>query len=107
MKDFVIKQNDTFPAIEVEVKKPNGRPYDLTNVLLAKFILRGSDGITIFNKDAVVIDEENGIIQYIWDAEDTAEAGNFEGEFKLVFTDGNVLTVPNSEYIDVKIVDDI
>lgn len=107
MKDFFIKQHDTFPAIEVEVKKDNGRPYDLSGVFIAKFAMRNSVGKTIFRKDAVVIDEENGVLQYIWDSEDTAVVGDYEGEFTLIFHGGDILTVPTNGFIDIKIVENI
>jgi len=110
--DFIIKQNDTLPALQMCVI---GRgclnekiPFDLTSVTGATFTMVDSQGCSkIVAQEAQIISASGGTIQYNWIADDTSESGIFKGEFQLLFADGKKLSVPQTSPIQIEIPKDL
>lgn len=110
--DFIIKQNDTLPALQMCVI---GRgclnekiPFDLTSVTGATFTMVDKEGChKVIAQPAQIISASGGTIQYNWTADDTNEPGMFSGEFQLTFADGNKLSVPQTSPIQIEIPRDL
>jgi len=110
--EFIIKRNDTLPALQlclIDRGCLGGKEsYNLDGVTGATFTMASDCGdYKIFGKAAQIVSYSGGTIQYNWDAEDTNEGGKFRGEFQLLYSDGNKLSVPQSGFIDIMIPKDV
>ena len=104
---FKIKENDTTPSLRASLLNGSGDPVDLLGTTVRFYMrLMGSNSTTI-DASASVISEANGIVQYDWVAGDTADVGSYQAEFEVTYSDGNIETFPNANYIGVEIIDDI
>lgn len=109
---FTIKRNDTLPALQICLIDRGclggKEPYNLTGVTGVTFTMANNCGdYKIFAKTAQLISYSAGTIQYNWDPEDTNEAGRFKGEFQLLYSDGNRLSIPKNGQIQIDILKDI
>lgn len=96
MSRFIIKQNDTSPAIRQELTS-DGEVVDLSGASVS-FIMEGK-----FDRTASIVDAAAGLVSYSWQAGDTATAGEFRSEWEVTFSDGKVETFPNAGYITIDI----
>mgnify|MGYP000962755255 FL=1 len=104
---FKIKENDTTPSLRASLLNGSGDPVDLIGTTVRFYMrLMGSNSTTI-DASASVISEANGIVQYDWVDGDTADVGSYQAEFEVTYSDGNIETFPNANYIGVEIIDDI
>ncbi len=104
---FKIKENDTTPSLRASLLNGSGDPVDLLGATVRFYMrLMGSNSTTI-DASASVVSEANGIVQYDWIAGDTADVGSYQAEFEVTYSDGNIETFPNANYIGVEIIDDI
>ena len=104
---FVIKQGDTSPALLVTLQDSGRQPVSL-NGSTVLFHFRGTRGsATPVTAPAVIVDAEAGQVRYDWRAEDTATAGDYEGEFEVTYSDGTVETFPNDGYIEISMPEQI
>lgn len=107
MSTFYIKENDTVPSIRATLQNGSGNSVDLINATV-RFHMRAIGSTTaIVDASAAIINDAGGIVQYNWDAADTAEVGSFQAEFEVTYPDGTIETFPSSGYIRVEITDDI
>lgn len=104
---FYIKENDTTPSIRATLQNGSGDPVDLLDATV-RFHMRaiGSTTATI-DANATVMNASGGIVQYNWQAGDTADVGSYQAEFEVSYSNGTVETFPSSGYIRVEITDDI
>ena len=104
---FYIKQNDTVPSLRAALKNGSGDAVDITGAT-CQFHMRvlGQTSVTV-DASAQIIDEETGIVQYNWVADDTDTIGSYQAEFEVTYPDGTIETFPNNGYIRVEITDDI
>jgi hypothetical protein len=104
---FFIKQNDTSPSLRAILKDGDEIAINLTGATV-RFHMRTVGGETAaVDADASIVTAESGIVQYLWDAADTATVGSYQAEFEVTFSGGAVETFPNNGYIRVEITDDI
>lgn len=104
---FYIKQNDTSPNLRAILKDGDEVAVNLTGATI-RFHMRTVGGETaVVDADASIVTAESGIVQYIWDAADTATVGSYQAEFEVTFADTSVETFPNNGYIRIEITDDI
>lgn len=104
---FYIKQNDTSPFLLATLKDGNGNLIDLTSATV-RFHMRPVGSTTaVVDAAAIVTNEDQGGVKYVWDAADTANIGSFQAEFEVTYFDGSIETFPNDGYIRVEIKDDI
>lgn len=103
---FVIKQNDTSPALKYSLRPLD---VDLTGASVV-FNMRNEIGNTvkIARKPAIIVTAKgNPTVHYEWEAGDTDTVGTYEAEFEVTFANGRVETFPAQPYIKIRIVDDI
>ena len=101
---FFIKRGDTSPAIRYVLDPA-------TTVLsgaAVRFQMRARGGAAVIDATALVITATGTpTVQYNWAAADTALAGEYEAEFRVVYFDGAVETFPNSGFITVRVAEDV
>lgn len=110
--EFIIKRNDTLPSLQVCLIDKGclggKQPFSLDGLTGVTFTMTNDCGeYKIFGKDAQIISYSAGTIQYNWDAEDTNESGKFNGEFQLLYSDGNKLSIPQNGQIKIEIPKDV
>lgn len=111
-KPFIIKRNDTFPTLTINVKTRGEFnqviPYNLSAVTACTFSMSDLSGnLKISSSQATVLVASAGTIQYSWTTENTDTSGKYNGEFELEFTGGDIMSIPNLGYINIEIIDDI
>ena len=105
---FFIKRNDTIPYLDGALQDDRGRPVDLTGATVV-FHMRDTadDSIKINASGVTILSATRGEVRYSWSATNTNTAGNYEGEFQVTFSGGNIHTFPNNGYINVIILEDV
>lgn len=112
MTEFLIKRNDTGPALEVQLLDAKRSPIQLVNASVV-FNMRTEEGTVLVSRaPATVVNGSTGIVRFSWRPGDTSVAGEHEGEFEVTFFDGTVETFPksraeNSNFISVVITEDV
>lgn len=104
--NFTTKRNDTRAAIKATLKNTDGTPVNLTGATV-QFIMARSNGVVLINRQAVVQDAPNGMVWFVFEPGETAEAGTFRAEFQVTYLDGRIETFPNIGYITVSILNDL
>ncbi|AXR81482.1 hypothetical protein AArcMg_1469 [Natrarchaeobaculum sulfurireducens] len=98
-----MKAGDTTPSIEATLTDAHDQPVDLGDAETTEFELRDRHGETMFAKPVEITDAITGEVEYDWDEEDTEEAGDYRGQFVVEFENGDRLTTPTEDWIDVYI----
>jgi hypothetical protein len=103
MQKFDIKRGDTSPAIRFSLI-----PSDL-NLFGAgvKFQMRNPRLGTTIDAPAEIISATPPVVQYNWQAGDTAEVGQYQAEFRVEYADGAIETFPNRGFIIVNVNKDV
>lgn len=97
MSKFIIKRNDTAPAMEARLLGKSLQPVPIAGATVV-FNMRSASGTVVINRAPVILVEDlTGLVKYEWDAADTARSGTYQGEFEVTFADGRVETFPKSE----------
>lgn len=114
MARFFIKRGDRLPKLELACLRAdplNPRiqvPADLTGCTAAFHMKSAYAIIAAVPKAAVVMSPATaGIVQYAWDADDTATAGDFFAEIEVLHPGGFRETFPNDDHIQVVITDSL
>jgi hypothetical protein len=92
---FSIKQNDTSPSLQATLKDAARNPIDLEGAVV-RLHMKPVDGPLKLDKEMVIVDQNNGIVQYDWQAGDTDTSGTYYVEFQVTYADASVETFPNS-----------
>ncbi len=108
MREFFIKQGDTWPAIESTLTDEAGAAVVLSETDdEVKFLYRRYRTDAVIEREAEVVDGQAGKVRYQWVAEDTEEAGTMQAEWRVVFgfnsTAANPVTFPNDGYVLVRV----
>ncbi len=103
---YVLKQNDTLPAIEAQLTEDDGTPVNL-EYCGVHLHMRSLDGKKIIKRPAEIVDVEQGKVKVVWQEGETETADIYKCEFQINFTDFSVLTVPNDGHFIIKIVNEI
>ena len=92
---FRIKQNDTSPSLEATLSDANLVPVNITYATVMLH-MKAISGAVVLTRQMTITDAENGVVQYDWQAGDTATVGTYYVEFEVTYSDGNVETFPNT-----------
>jgi hypothetical protein len=103
---FVIKQNDTSPAVQASLKVANGNAVNLSGATV-KFLMKSLDGVLKVNTNMTVSNAGAGTVNYNWQTGDTDTAGSYFVEFQVTFADGTIETFPNSKNLNISITPDL
>jgi len=103
---FITKRGDFRTAIKATLKNNSGQAVDLTSCTV-KFIMADLRNRVKINRNAIIQDAVNGVVWFIFEANEVDEAGTFRGEFEVTYADGRVETFPNEGYITIKINSDL
>ena len=96
MPDFTIKQGDTKPPIQVQLKNADGSITDLTGSSVDIHIKDKIDVVVIDIPMSIVGAENNGTVE--WDPTIVLSdiIGRYRVEFEVTFPDSKIHTFPNS-----------
>ena len=108
---FKITQKDSSPSLLVTLGDGTD-PVDLTNVNDVRFIMQDKYERIVINEgiqDSVnIIDVDLGQVEFIFDSDQTADAGTYEAEWEVEFLNGAIETFPTSDRkMKVEIVEQI
>ena len=92
---FRIKQNDTSPSLEATLSDANLVPVDITSATVMLH-MKAVGGSVVLDEQMTITDAEGGVVQYDWQAGDTATVGTYYVEFEVTYADGSVETFPNT-----------
>ena len=106
---FLIKQNDTLPALKINVKSRTYLdslvPFVLSGVSTCTFSMSDNSGnLKIASSPAQILCVSGGTIQYNWNLGDTDTSGNYIGEFQLNFISGGTMTIPTLDGINISVI---
>jgi len=107
VSDFDIKQNDNLPLLIANLKNSDGTVINLTSANVFFKMKNINNSGLLVNTEANVTSPSLGTVQYEWIANDTSVGGEFSSEFEIIFSGGEVQTVPTIGYISIKIHDDL
>lgn len=110
--EFTIKRNDTLPSLQICLIDKGclggKQPFTLSGVSEVTFTMVNNCGeYKIMAKQAEITSYSAGTIQYNWEPVDTNESGRFLGEFKLIYSDGNKMSIPQNGQIEINIIKDV
>jgi hypothetical protein len=100
---FVIKRGDTSPSLRYLM------PADVSLAgAQVAFQMRKHHGEAVIDAPAVIETVfAPGIVAYEWTQSDTALAGRYQAEFKIIYADRAIETFPNRGFIDVFVAEDV
>ncbi|EEX09645.1 hypothetical protein SL1157_1689 [Ruegeria lacuscaerulensis ITI-1157] len=101
---FTIKRDDTSPAIQFQLTLGTGQT--LVGAT-ATFKMASLNGGALKIDSPAAVDSAQNILSYQWDAGDTDTAGVYRAEFEVTYSDGKIETFPNSEYIQINVLEDL
>lgn len=106
--DFIIKKNNTLPSLQLTLVDRGclggKEPYNLDGVSGVTFTMTNNCGdYKVFSKPASILSVSGGTIQYNWSPSDTNEHGKFLGEFQLMYSDGNIMSIPQNGFLQIEI----
>ncbi len=106
--DFVIKQGDTWPPIEMQVVDRTGAPVSLAGATNRTLMGQPGGSPPKVDRAARVVDVAAGLLRFeAWLAGDTDELGVLQLEVELTYADGRNVTAPSAGYARVQVVDDL
>ncbi len=104
LNDFTIKRGDSSPAIRYALEPDT---VDLTGATV-RFQMRVRNGAQVLDAAASIVTAAGmPTVQYGWQTGDTATAGLYEAEFRVLYSNGAVETFPNQGFILVRIAEDV
>jgi len=108
--DFSIKQGDTSPSLEARLIR-DGQSIDLRDATIAfRMVNTATDDVV----DGIcsTVDEDSGLVAYIWNDGDTDTAGYYEGEFYVDYDIPESLsnltpdeTFPSGSYLTIHVME--
>lgn len=112
---FKIVQNDTAPSL-ISVLRDNNKPIDLSGFDNVFFYVEDKYQRVVIEDDARgnvgegrvgVLDDKRGKVEYVFDSDDTSDAGTYYAEWQVIYQDGSVETFPTDGKIEIKITEEI
>ena len=105
---LVMKRYDTRNAVKAVLKTPKGNRVDLTGAQVQFVMVKyGDRSKVVANREATIIDPENGVVCFPFEREETAELGYMLAEFRVTYVDGKDERFPNDGYITIKFVKEL
>jgi hypothetical protein len=105
--DFYVKVGDTLPVLGATLYNADGTTLDLAGATVTFHMTRRGATEPSVSGACTVTDEENGGVEYAWQADDLEVAGRYNGEFQVVFGTGEIVTIPNDGYLWIEVTDEL
>lgn len=102
--DFVLKQNATYPPIAATLTDAAGVPIPLTAATVHFLMKPMTGGGAVVDHAAQVVSALAGTVRYDWQEGDTAMAGYYRAEFRIVWGTGAVQPVPSDTFLTILVV---
>lgn len=104
IKYFNFKQNDTYGSIDYTLAKSNGDPFTIPSGATVAFYLENKMGQVLVNGSAAnIVDAASGEVSYNFAEGDLLAFGEYQGEFRVTFSDGETKSFPENGHLLVKI----
>jgi hypothetical protein len=103
---FYIKRGDTAPDLEVFLRDADNQPVAIGGATV-RFIMAPVGGGAFINRLVTIVDPAAARVKNVWQAGDTATAGDYVAEFQVTFAGGAVQSFPNNRHIKVVIYPDL
>lgn len=102
-----LTQNDTRPILRFTCREDGcGEIGDVINLTgcTVKFIFRKAFGSETykFKRLCDITDAENGVCEYVWQADDLDTIGDYLGEIEITFPDGKIQSNYNTINFKIK-----
>lgn len=99
--NFAIVRGDELPHLTATLTQSRA-PIDLTNCTVEFEMVPVAGGASIGG--ACVVDSPTaGTVHYVWQPGDTDAAGSYQGQFRVTYGTGDVITVPTIGVITISI----
>jgi len=95
--DFYIKQGDTLPIFAVQLLDDNGNPIDLSGSTVQLWVEGMGD-----NPKAMTI-YDGAVVMYKFSSEETKNFGPYLAEIKVLFSNGDIITLPTIGNIKIHV----
>ena len=103
MSEFYLKYQDRLPVLQSNLTDVDGY-IDLSTASDVKFIHQLKSRVTTpISGSGVIVSPTSGLVQYSWPASPTLSGGVYYGEWRIEFTGGKQITIPNDGVILFKI----
>lgn len=110
MADFSIKTGDTLPVLQSTLTYPDGTAIDVTGCTVTLKVRENGSRATGESLSATLVTPASGIVKRVWTGSETflGIPGLYDAEWQVVFpAAAGTLTVPNSGYFSIAVLDDI
>lgn len=96
--DYEIKEGDSIPDVQAQIRTPGHKIADLSSVQGVDFRMYHVDSDTLVADGAATIDDANaGLASYDLSSSETAATGIHLAEWRVTKSDGDVYSYPNDE----------
>lgn len=102
-----LKQNDSYPALRLQLFDDDENPQVLTGFTPTVHIRRSDSSILTVDATMTIIREDIGVVEYEWQGTDTADTGTYIGEVEIDDGSGTTMTFPNNGYFMVRITEEL
>lgn len=107
MTDFVMKRNDTSPAIEMQLLSNAGSAVPISGATVRFHMKNAQTQEIVINAVATIVNAATGIVKYEWDSLDTLTSGRYLAEWEVTYSDSRIETFPNNGNQVIVITDDL
>ena len=97
MTTVYIKQGNTAPVLKYKLDPE----VNISGAAIEFHMNNQNDGVVIIDAAGAIEQNNPGIVSYTFTPTNTQNFGTFDGEFKVVFAGGKIITYPNKGYIKV------
>ena len=102
-----LKRHDTLTSFQIQlVSRRTGQPIDLTDAARIEFRLYSDTAPRvrkILGSAGIVGDPTNGTVKYIWQPGDTDAVGDYLGEVRVLYDDGDGEAMPEQKFLRIHI----
>jgi len=95
--DFYIKQGDTLPIFAVQLLDDNGNPIDMSGSTVQLWV----EGLGVNPKVMTIYDD--AVVMYKFSSEETKNFGTYLAEIKVLFSNGDIITLPTIGNIKIHV----
>lgn len=102
-----LKRNDTLQSFQIQlVSRRTGQPIDLTDASRIEFRMYTDAAPRVrkvFGSAGIVGVATNGTVKYIWQPGDTDAVGDYLGEVRVLYDDGDGEAMPEQKFLRIHI----